>query len=71
MKSSKDKARKPARQEFAAPPRAKALARPKRSGQVRGRLMDFSGVTGVAAAHREDFAANWEKNPLPREDRAG
>jgi hypothetical protein len=70
MKPSKDKARKPARQEFGAP-RAKALARTKRSAQVRRRPVDFSGVTGTAAARREDFAADWEKNPLPREDRAG
>jgi len=71
MKSSKDKARKPARQEFGAPPRAKAPARSKRAGAVQRRPVDFSEVTGVAAAHGEDFAANWEKNPLPREDRAG
>jgi len=70
MKPGKDKARKPARQEFGAPPRAKALARPKRSGQVQRRPVDLSDTTGAAAAHGEGFAADWER-PLPREDRAG
>lgn len=70
MKPSKDKARKPARQEFGAPPRAKALARPLRRGQVERRPVDISDMTGIAAAHGEDIAAEREK-PLPREDRAG
>jgi hypothetical protein len=70
VKSSKAKARKPARQEFGAPPRAKALARSSRRGQVQRRPVDFGDVTGVAAAHGEDIASEREK-PLPREDRAG
>jgi hypothetical protein len=70
MKPSKAKARKPARQEFGAPPRAKALGRPARRTQLQRRPVDFSEVTGIAAAHGEDIAADREK-PLPREDRAG
>jgi len=70
MKPGKDKTRRPARQEFGAPPRGKALPRPKRGGPVQRRPVDSGDMTGFAAAHGEDIAADREK-PLPREDRAG
>jgi hypothetical protein len=66
---SKDKAPK-ARQEFSSPPRVRQLGRPLRSQRVQRRLADFSDMSGTAAAHGEDIAAEREK-PLPREDRAG
>ncbi|MGZ5194246.1 MAG: hypothetical protein ACXWJM_02625 [Ramlibacter sp.] len=69
MKPSKDKARKPVRPEFGAPPRAKSLGHPPRSERGQRRPADFSDMTGIAA-HGEDVAADREK-PLPREDRAG
>jgi hypothetical protein len=70
MKPSKDRPAKPARPEFGAPVRARPLGRPLRQQRTPRRWPDFSDVSGIAAAHGEDIAAEHEK-PLPREDRAG
>jgi hypothetical protein len=70
MKPSKDKARRPARQEFGALPRATAPARPARSRPLQRRPPELSDTTNIAAAHGENDDADREK-PLPREDRAG
>jgi hypothetical protein len=70
MKPSNDNSRKPQRAERGGAPRTRQLGRPLRSQRVQRRLADFSDMSGTAAAHGEDIAAEREK-PLPREDRAG